>query len=167
MTKIALDFEVNDASGRKEFVINQLLDILSGLKEHSKPIWGKMSPQQMVEHLIWTFDVSTGLIQVSCYTPENKIEAYKRFLRNNLATKQNFKNPILGDTLPQLSFKNLKDAVEALQKKIAFFYDFNRSNSKGLHTHPIFGPLDFEEWERGHYKRCFHHLQQFDLLEAK
>ena len=167
MAKIVLAFEVNDDLGRREFLINQFLNILSNLQNNSKPIWGNMSPQQMVEHLIWTFDVSTGLIQVPCSTPESKIEAYKRFLTSNLPTRQNFRNPILGDTLPELNFKNLKDAIEVLQKKMVFFYDSNRSNSKELHIHPIFGPLDIEEWERSHYKHCFHHLQQFDLLEAK
>nr|WP_299343715.1 DUF1569 domain-containing protein [Allomuricauda sp.] len=167
MAKMTLPFEVNDDPARKEFLVNQLMEMLKELQEHSKPSWGKMSPQQMVEHLIWTFDVSVGLIQVPCSTPENKIEAYKRFLTSNLPTRQNFRNPVLGDTLPDLHFKTLKDAIEGLEKKIEFFYDSERPNSKTLQTHPVFGPLDVEDWERSHYKHCFHHLQQFRLLEAQ
>ncbi|WP_422860243.1 DUF1569 domain-containing protein [Flagellimonas sp. S174] len=167
MAKMTMPFEVNDDPARKEFLVNQLTAILMDLDEDLKPNWGKMSPQQMVEHLIWTFDISLGIIQVPCSTPGNKIEAYKRFLKSNLPTKQNFRNPILGGVLPELYFESLKDAIKGLQKKIGFFYDSNRPSAKEVQNHPIFGPLNLEEWERSHYKHCFHHLQQFGLLEAE
>ncbi|MBO0725855.1 MAG: hypothetical protein J2P52_09665 [Blastocatellia bacterium] len=35
---------------------------------------------------------------------------------------------------------------------------------KAMHIHPIFGPLNYEEWARMRFKHSIHHLFQFGLI---
>ncbi|WP_343485998.1 DUF1569 domain-containing protein [Allomuricauda sp. d1] len=155
---------VNKKTIEEKFLKNEVAGLLSKLQKDSIPDWGNMTAQQMVEHLIWTFDVSFGKIRVECFTPKNKLTVFKKFLFSDHPTKQNFRNPLLVDGLPELQHESLGAAIATLKSTIQRFYSiYNTENSKE-EIHPIFGTLNFEEWERAHYKHCFHHLQQFDLF---
>ena len=128
------------------------------------PKWGQFNAQQMVEHLIWAFDISTGKVLVPCTTPEDKIEVFKKFLYSDTPTRPNFKNPVLGDQPIALGYSDLKTAKIALKEKADEFYEYYAKNPRKKEIHPVFGPLNSEEWERNHFKHCIHHLVQFDLM---
>ena len=53
-------FDVNDAEGRNEFIGGSLCDALGSLATESQPRWGAFTAAQMVEHLLWGFELSTG-----------------------------------------------------------------------------------------------------------
>ncbi len=128
------------------------------------PKWGKFNAQQMVEHLIWAFDISIGKVLVTCTTPKDKIEVFKKFLYSDTPTRPNFKNPVLGDQPNPPLIADLQKAKTVLKEKADEFYDYYAKNPRKQEIHPIFGPLNFEEWERNHFKHGIHHLIQFDLM---
>jgi hypothetical protein len=161
---ILVRFDVNDTELREAFLNRHFYDALESLSTDSLPQWGDMSAQHMVEHLLWAFMCSTGEITVPCRTPENLLDRIRRFLYDNRSTPRGFKNPLLGPAPPALHFKSLGDAVTALNQDVIRFTGHMLEEPLAIHVHPIFGPLGAEEWQRAHFKHCYHHLLQFGLI---
>lgn len=159
-------FDVNDAELREAFLRGLLMDALASLGDGSKSRWGRMTAQQMVEHLAWSFELSTGRAQVECPTPEAELERMKRFLYRNRPSPPDFMNPALVDGLPPLRHRSLDEARAALGAEMARFLEHARAEPDAVHTHPVFGPIRMEEWSRTHFKHAYHHLLQFGLVEA-
>ncbi len=162
---IRIPFDVNDDKLRAAFLDHLMPDVLAGLTVGTRPLWGNMTAQHMLEHLLWAFQCSTGKLQVQCRTPEAVIERVKRFLFNNSPTPRNFRNPLLGETPPPLHFPGLAEAREALRDELNSFVKQCRVEPGAVHVHPVFGPLDGDQWHRSHFKHCYHHMLQFGLIE--
>jgi len=160
----AIPFDVNDSNLRETFFDELLPDCIACLTESVQPLWGKMTPQHMIEHLVWAFECSTGTIEVPCRTPQNLLERAKSFLRDNRHTPHGFKNPLLSENPSPLRFLSFADAKDALRKGIIRFVEHFREQPGAIHVHPIFGPLGAEEWQRSHFKHCYHHLLQFGVI---
>lgn len=138
--------------------------ILQHLSETSKPLWGKMSPQHMVEHLIWTLQSSEGKIKVACVTPPEKLPVSKRFLLSSRPLPKLFINPVIGPDLLPLKFSNLDEAKKMLNLELEDYYKFFKGNPDAKTTHVAFGELNKDEWDIFHQKHFTHHLSQFGLL---
>ena len=79
----------------------QFLTKINNLKPETKPQWGKMTAQHMVEHLITAVQISNGKEHFECFNPPEKLPALKRFLMSNRPLPRNFVNPVIGpDNLP-------------------------------------------------------------------
>jgi oxepin-CoA hydrolase/3-oxo-5,6-dehydrosuberyl-CoA semialdehyde dehydrogenase len=156
--------DVNDAELRETFLRRFLFDALAGLQPGATPAWGRMTAQQMVEHLAWIFEVSTGRSEVDCAVPEAKRERFKRFLYDDMAMPRDIANPALVAGLPPLRHGSLPQAATALRAECDHFLECARSAPHALHTHPVFGPIAAEEWSRSHFKHGYHHLLQFGLV---
>lgn len=158
-------FDVNNAAIRQQFLRHTLLDAIDSLTEEDQPLWGKMSAQHMVEHLIWAFELSTGKTKVQCKVWENWIDRPKKLVFTNSPTPRNFKNPVLGDDPPTLRFSSLADSKCALRKELDLFSEHIIDEPEAIHNHPILGPIGTEDWECVHFKHCYHHLLQFGLVK--
>ena len=157
-------FDVNDAELRESFLRHELVPATEGLGEASPPRWGRMHPQEMIEHLIWAFELSTGQARTECRVPEAGAPRMRQFLYDNRPTPRGFMNPALAAGLPPLQYGSLGEATRALAREVGRFLDGPRSSGQ-LYTHPIFGPIEFDEWHRTHYKHTYHHFLQFGLIE--
>jgi oxepin-CoA hydrolase / 3-oxo-5,6-dehydrosuberyl-CoA semialdehyde dehydrogenase len=164
---VRLPFDVNDAAVREAFLCHQLLAALEALTEASAARWGRMTAQQMVEHLLWAFECSTGRVTVECPIPVGERPRLRQFLYHNRPTPREFMNPALTAGLPRLRFADLDAARWALGAELGRFVDHVNDADEALYMHPIFGPLGVEDWARTHYKHGHHHLLQFGLLEAE
>ena len=162
---MTLAFDVNDAELRRELLQNRLEKVIDGLEENTEPLWGRMSAQHMIEHLVWTFQASRGAVELSCDYSSEFQNRMKRFLYNNRDTTQLFKNPVLPDHPQALQYSHIKSAKAALGEEIGACFKYYRKNPEAMHVHPLFGLIGREEWERTHYKHCFHHLLQFGLID--
>ena len=161
----AIPFDVNDGELRRLFLRQLFTDSISRLTETAPPLWGKMTAQHMIEHLLWAFECSTGTIDLPCSTPANLLERAKRFLHDNRQTPHSFRNPLLGENPPPLRCNSFEEAKAALLDEVTRFGDHFRQQPNATHVHPIFGPLGAEEWQRSHFKHCYHHMQQFGLID--
>jgi oxepin-CoA hydrolase/3-oxo-5,6-dehydrosuberyl-CoA semialdehyde dehydrogenase len=164
---VRIPFDVNDAGVREAFLCHELLAALEPLTPASAARWGRMTPQQMVEHLLWAFECSTGRAVVECPTPAAARPRLKQVLFDNRPTPHEIMNPALVAGLPPLRFADLDAARLALAAEIGRFVDHVNDGTEALYTHPIFGPLGLEDWARTHYKHGHHHLLQFALLERE
>jgi oxepin-CoA hydrolase / 3-oxo-5,6-dehydrosuberyl-CoA semialdehyde dehydrogenase len=158
-------FNVNDARVRDRFFRDVLGQSLSVLEPGTRPRWGAMTAQQMVEHLQWGFEVSTGRVTLECAVPEAKRARMKPFLFDDTPMMHGFRNPALAAGLPPLGHPRLDEARAALAVEVSRFLDYERASPAALHTHPVFGPITVEEWGRAHFKHAHHHLLQFGLIE--
>ena len=155
---ITIPFDVNDSKLRETFFHQLLCDALAAFRDDSQPGWGKMTAQQMVEHLIWTFEISTGQVHVECLVPEAQRERIKAFLYNNRPTTHEFMNPVLAAGLPPLRHVNLTEARAVLRVEVDRFVQQSSAAPDVIRTHPVFGPIGIEEWARAHFKHAYHHL---------
>jgi DinB family protein len=161
-----LRLDVDDARLREEFLATHFFGALAPLGPEASALWGHMTAQEMVEHLLWAFECSLGVIEVGCPTPPDQLERMKRFLYHGRPTPHDFMNPALRDGLPPLRFASLAEARAALERTAEGFLEYARTRPDAVHTHPIFGPIGMDEWSRTHFKHCAHHLLQFGLLEV-
>lgn len=159
-------FDVNDADLRESFLRYEVPQALERVTDASTARWGQMQAQEMVEHLTWAFELSTGLAQTTCSVPASELPRMRQFLHSNRPTPREFMNPALVAGLPPLRHATLQKAKAALKHALGSFLDGPRSDEK-LHVHPIFGPIGHEEWHRTHYKHTHHHLLQFGLIELE
>jgi hypothetical protein len=161
---LTVPFDSSDANLRRNFLTEILPDCISNLEEDAQPLWGKMTAQHMVEHLIWTFELSTGKFDVPFDLPPNQLRATKLFLYSNRPTPREFKNPMLGEEPPSLLYADLEHAKTGFLEVLTRFLNHFRTQPGVIHTHPLFGPTGEEEWQRIHFKHCYHHLLQFGLI---
>jgi len=162
-----IPFDVNDSELRDRFLRDLLPDALRALDGSRAPRWGKMTAQQMVEHLAWTFEVSTGRVRVECPIAEGKRERMKAFLYHDRPSPPGFMNPALAAGLPSLRHDGMPEAWSALRIEVDRFLQHARVAPDAVHTHPVFGPIGVEEWGRTHFKHGYHHLLQFGLIESE
>ena len=97
------------------------------LTEETKPLWGKMTPQHMLEHLEYSTRISSGEMQdFEIATPEKILEKVHATLYNYEKMPRNFGAPErLEKALEQLRHDNLETAkqklLEAFDNYVAFF----------------------------------------------
>ena len=140
-----------------------LLDKVHG---ETKPVWGKMNAQQMVEHLADFFDVSSGKIQFDLVTPEEHLPKYLEFLYSDKQFRENTKAPssILGEEPQPARYADYSSARQHLKTSVEDFFKYFGANPGVKTIHPVFGSLTFQEWILLHYKHVRHHLRQFGVL---
>jgi oxepin-CoA hydrolase/3-oxo-5,6-dehydrosuberyl-CoA semialdehyde dehydrogenase len=87
-----IPFDVNNPEARTAFFRHLLCDAMAALQDGSRPRWGRMTAQQMVEHLAWTFEESTGKAHVECSVPERRRDRIKAFLYDNKPMLREFRS---------------------------------------------------------------------------
>jgi hypothetical protein len=159
-------YDVNDAELRQAFLARLLNEALVPLRADAAARWGRMTAQQMVEHLIWSFELSTGRFGVECSTPAEQLPRARGFLQKNRPMPRDFMNPLLVAGLPPLRHASLEEAKRALGVEVERFREQERGTPAASFVHPVFGSLGNEEWSRSHFKHGVHHLLQFGLVET-
>jgi hypothetical protein len=144
----------------------KLFETIGKLQVYDKPIFGEMTPQHMVEHLILTVRISTRKEPQKHYFPSEKEQKIKAFV---IGTDNDmpigFKSPILPpDGLPALKYSNLTDAIDNLKTELNDFDDYFRNNPLDKPINPTMGELNYQEWVRFHNRHFMHHFKQFGLL---
>ena len=147
-----------------EFIEDSLLEKLS---IDTKPVWGTMTAQHMIEHLVQTLKASNGNSPINdCMNPPEKFPILKKILLSNRPLPKGFVNTIVGEGLKPLQFENLDSAKNELKKEVNFFFNYFNQHPSEKPNNPTFGPLNYEEWIVFHKKHFMHHYTQFGLIPA-
>jgi hydroxymethylglutaryl-CoA reductase len=141
---------------------NLIRNKLSKINKNSKPIFGKMNGQQMIEHLSFLLQISNGTIDADYYVSDEKSARRKPFLNTEGELQVGFKATMLSEEPSELKFNSVGEAINDL---------FIQMDNFNLHfktvkaeNHPFFGELDFEYWQKFHTKHFTHHFKQFGLV---
>jgi len=139
-------------------------DHLDFLEEDSKPLWGLMTAQHLIEHFIYVFRMSIGENTEAVVTLDDKIEIYQRSLHNERRFPKNFKSPHLKKgSVEDLEFASLSEAKVQLKKLWDRFEVLYQESPDTKNHHVIFGQMDKEHWDLMHVKHFEYHFRQFDL----
>lgn len=136
---------------------------ISKLSTNDQPHWGQMTAQHMLEHLIVVTKLSYGTIPGKVLTPESEWESRKVFLNNHDPFPRNFQNPALPKEPRPLHYPSFEAAQQKLLTELDRFDAYWDNNPESILPHPIFGPLNQQEWRQFHRKHFTHHLAQFGL----
>ncbi|MCG9881157.1 MAG: DUF1569 domain-containing protein [Bacteroidia bacterium] len=143
----------------------KVFELIDALKHDDVALWGTMSAQHMLEHLILPLQFSRGMFEVPLVTPAEKVEKLKRImLLSDAPLKKDFAAPFISPGLQELKFASFELAQTEVKKEIELFLDYMNEHPEAVFTHPIFGELNREEWYLFHRKHFTHHLAQFGLL---
>ena len=148
-----------------EFDRSVIENCLNQLSENDSPHWGKLSPQQMVEHLSAVILISVGKIKLDIHTPEAHLEKSKAFLMSDKAMPVEYNAPFIKASDLKLRNTGLREAISEHLDLIDAFYLYFEQNPQITHIHPVFGNLNNEEWIWLHRKHSTHHLTQFGLIQ--
>ncbi len=148
-----------------EFFKKTVPESLEKLNEDTERVWGTMSPQAMVEHLVGTWMISNGRAKVDLAVPEDSLPKRRAFLFSDKEYARGIPNPVFGGKEQPLRKPDLSAAKEALLKEIDRFFEHHEENPGLIYTHPVFGDLDFEGWLTFQKKHMGHHLRQFGLID--
>lgn len=139
---------------------------LSKLSEDTKPLWGNMSPQQMVEHLEYSLRVASGEIQdFEIETPEKYLEKVQESLFTHDKMPRNYDAPkLLEKVLSNARYEHLAEAKQKLLEAYDEFEAYFKENPEATTKNAVFGNLDKFEWSLMNMKHFNHHFEQFNLL---
>jgi len=149
-----------------EMTEDKITKCLSTLREDTKPNWGIMTPQHMIEHLEYTYKIASGEIQdFEISTPEKILEKVHNSLWNYDEFPKNSQFPRLEkNTLDELKHPDLASAIEQFkiqrEKYLAFFKENPDAKLKNL----VFGELNKYESYLLERKHLNHHFEQFGLI---
>ncbi|MHB0753974.1 hydroxymethylglutaryl-CoA reductase, degradative [Polaribacter sp. M15] len=142
--------------------IDEISAKLKKVSSTSKPVFGKMNGQQMIEHLSLLMQISNGKIDADYFVSDEKTARRRPFLDSDSELFVGFRASILSDEPAPEKFDNTERALEDLITQIKDFE--NHFKEAKTENHPFFGELNFEYWKKFHIKHFTHHFKQFDLL---
>lgn len=157
---------------KKQLVFTEITDTvfenaLARLTEDSKPQWGAMTSQQMVEHLEFTYRIALGEIQdFEIATPEKVLDKVHATLYNYDKMPREYNFPLYEAGIqPPLKHVDLAFAKAELTRIRQEYLKFYKENPEVTAKNAVFGTLDKYEWYLMERKHLNHHFEQFNLLD--
>ena len=145
-------------------MFKEFLNRLNLIEESTQPLWGKMSAQHMVEHLILAVKMGNGKLKLECINPPDKLPTLKKFLMSSKPMPRGFVNPAIGSNNLPLHFSSIDEAISKLKQAIKDYSHFFDDNPDAKPVNVTFGELNKTEWDQFQKKHFTHHLEQFGLL---
>ncbi len=136
---------------------------LSKLSENTKPKWGQLTPQALVEHLEDAYDYAMYDEDRKIITPEKYLDAYTESVYNHKPFPEGTVAPY-GTWDGTLRNPDLESAKKALLEKHDAYLAFMNEHSDYSSIHSVFGRLNRYEWDLVARKHYTHHFTQFGLL---
>jgi hypothetical protein len=145
----------------------ELNSILKQLNEDTKPRWGSLKAQNMIEHLATVLQYTNGKKQIAQRTTEEEgRKAKEAFIYSDVPMSMGLKSPLLPAEGPvPFEFDNLEEAKKELIKQLDDFEAFHAEHPDALFVQPRLGKLNYKEWIVFHNKHFTHHFKQFGLVD--
>ncbi len=131
----------------------------------SKPKWGLMSAQHLIEHFEFMNHIALGKIESKITTPAEKLEKYSDSLWNYYPMPKEYKHELLRkDRTEDLRYQDMASAKEGFWKSYDEVWDFYKINPDGVLMNTVFGMLDKYHMQLMFDKHMNHHFEQFGVL---
>lgn len=149
-----------------EMTEEKIQECLNNLKEDTKPKWGIMTAQHMLEHLEYTYKIASGEIQdFEVATPEKILEKIHHSLYNYDPFPKNSNFPLLEknklDTLKHADFATAKEKFNESREAYKVYF---KENPDAVLKNLVFGELNRYESYLLERKHLNHHFEQFGLI---
>lgn len=146
------------------FIENTIPSALNKLHLETKPEWGEMNAEEMLDHLSGSIALTFYDGEVKILTPEDKLPGAKAFILSDKPIPMGAQKPSEYHSVKvsDADFKSKKEDLISTLKN----YAVKMQNSPDFSaTHPYFGELRGMEWVHFQKKHFRHHLAQFGLME--
>ena len=151
-------------AGKAEFLKNRFIPLLKQIPSDTKPHWGKMTLQQMIEHFTDSVRISSGKTAHTDFVfPPEQLQRMREFMLSEKPFKENTINPLLPEAPAPVINISAEEAVSELEKEIHYFFTVFEKNNLQVTRSPFFGDLNYEENIHLLYKHAVHHLKQFGV----
>ena len=149
-----------------EMTEEKIQECLGKLKADTKPKWGIMTPQHMIEHLEFTYRIASGEIQdFEVATHEKILEKVHHSLYNYKPFPKGSDFPMLKKgELDTLKHADLEEAISHLNKAREDYLNYFKENPQAKLNNMVFGELNKYEWYLLERKHLNHHFDQFGLI---
>lgn len=145
-----------------ELDIAEIIQRLDKLRADSKPNWGEMSAQRMVEHLTDIIKISSGKTKLPLEIPKEKIEKMQQFLESDKPMAKNIEVPFAKKD-QELRNEEIELAIDEFLLEWLDFEEHFSLDENRTEQHPYYGDLNYEQWCRLHAKHLTHHFEQFGI----
>lgn len=143
-----------------------ILARLARLTPEQKGIFGKMTPQHMVEHLTNTIRFSNGKDpRILMFSDEKAAKMKQVLVYSEYEMMVGFRAPMLTENLELLQYKDLETAIAVLKSELETMDTYFLQNPEATPMNPSLGVLNYKEWLVFHNKHFNHHFKQFELLD--
>jgi hypothetical protein len=139
---------------------------LRSLPSDTKPSFGKMMPQQMVEHFMWAVNMAKGDIPITAINADETLEKAYRWMMSDAPFHDNTPNQLVPDEPKLPAARSMGDAIDNLEDAIeAFVASFKGEGADITRRvlNPYFGELSYYEQVHLLYKHAMHHARQFGV----
>jgi hypothetical protein len=149
-------------AGKINFLKHDYIPQLKKIPTDQPPKWGKMTFQQMIEHMSDFIRLASGKVAYpEIITPKEKLPKLKEFLESDIPFRENTLNPLLPAIPPPVRNATIEEAINEIATEISFFFTVFEKNHLQITRNPIFGDLNYEQNVLLLYKHATHHLRQF------
>ncbi len=143
----------------------EIVDRINSLSRYTRAQWGLMGAQHMVEHLLTVFRISNGKLRTVLLVREETLPKRLAFLRGKEAFAHDIRIKGIPENAPlPLRFADLETARQKLIDELYLFASRKEEIDRERPLHPVFGPLDYDDWVLFHRKHLSHHFQQFGII---
>jgi len=149
-----------------EMTTETIKECLEKLTEDSKPTWGNIKPQNMIEHLEYTYRIASGEIQdFEISTPEKYLERTHETLYNYKKMPRGYDFPLAERSeITKTKHPDLATAKEKMLEARDEYLNYFKENPDARTNNVVFGPLNKFEWYLLERKHLNHHFEQFNLI---
>jgi len=133
------------------------------LKEDTVAKFGLMTPQHMVEHLLWVTKTTIGRKGEPDGEPTKSQLYFQKFINNGAIFQY---QPKEDASLKALKYGSLEEAIAQVAPAIDRFYKYCEEHPNAKSYNPIMGELTQEQLEIFHAQHYRWHLYQFGLVET-
>ncbi|MGB5420088.1 DUF1569 domain-containing protein [Algibacter sp.] len=138
-----------------------VIDRINNLSPTTKPLWGKMSADQMLAHCNVTYEMTFE----DKHPKPNGFTKFmlKLFIKNTIVSEKPYKKN--SKTAPQFIISNAKNFVEEKARLTDYLkkaQQLGENHFDGMESHSL-GTLTKQEWNNMFYKHLDHHLNQFGV----
>jgi hypothetical protein len=152
----------------EQLLFTHAIDLLSNLQSDTKPLWGHMDAQRMVEHLSLGLRISNGAIDLTILNGDEvrALKMKKISLLSDRPMPKGFQNPVMPVEPIPYEAAGLQEAINLLKENLQAFKNyFAQAGADATRIHNMFGPLTYHEWLLFHHKHFSHHFSQFGLIK--
>ncbi|MDY8134579.1 phenylacetic acid degradation bifunctional protein PaaZ [Aquimarina sp. 2201CG5-10] len=150
-----------------EMTERKIKECLHKLTADTKPKWGIMTPQHMIEHLEYTYKIASGEIQdFEIATPEKILDKVHNSLYNYQPFPKNTDFPLLEKgVLEDLKHADLETAIAKFNEAREAYKTYFEANPEANLKNIVFGEMNKYEWYLLERKHLNHHFEQFNLID--
>lgn len=146
-----------------ELDISEVIQKLDKLTADTKPQWGEMSAQRMVEHLSDTIMIASGKKKFPLAIPEDRIEKMLGFLDSDKPMARNI-DVTFAEKNVELRNEEIELAIDEFLLEWIDFEEHYETDENRTEVHPYYGKLNYEQWCKLHAKHLTHHFEQFGIV---